>query len=75
MSLHYIIKNIMCKTKHIFNTSKLINRKEPILTESKVFTKKDIEHLISLADNAWNNKKDNSKKQTNYTKKQTDYTK
>ena len=56
MNLYYTIKNIMCKTKHIINTSKLINRKEPVLTESKEFTKKDIEHLISLADSAWNNK-------------------
>jgi len=73
MSLYYTIKNIMCKTKHVINTSntsKLINRKEPVLTTSKEFTKKDIEDLISLADYAWNNKnKINTKKQTDYTKK------
>ena len=39
MKLYYTIKNIMFKTKYVINTSKLLNRKEPILTESKEFTK------------------------------------
>ena len=63
MKLYYTIKNIMFKTKYVINTSKLLNRKEPILTESKEFTKKDIEHLISLADNAWNKKQQQQQQQ------------